>query len=120
MIDAVIEKRQENAHKMLQVLEAWRTSGMSKTDCCKVHGVATARFYEWYKRYQKRQVQVPFTELQVETASAAAASIVTSSLPQAPASLISKEPVMELQLSAGRRIVFYEQVSADYLKSLLG
>jgi hypothetical protein len=123
MIAAATVKRHERANKMLDVLIEWRTSGMSKADCCKLHGVSVQLFYKWFQRYHDRQASAPFTELQVDASSVYASpmqALLSPTPPAMPSSVpVSKDPVMELQLSAGRRIVFYEQVSSDYLKSLL-
>lgn len=93
------QRRQE----MFSLIEAWQNSGLSQRAYCAQHSLRYSLFHYWYKQYRERQTP------SVEKASFVPLNIhpfaVTASV--------------ELLLTDGRRLIFHQGVSADYLKALI-
>ena len=94
-----IEKQSEK----FNVIEAWRSSGLSQQSFCRTQGIAYSRFHYWYKKYRhvKNGSGSPdFVPLQIKNSA-------------------SPLPIVELVLADGRRLNFYQAVDAAFLRSLL-
>jgi transposase-like protein len=83
----------------------WQQSGQTQKQYCQTQNIPYHIFHYWYKQYRASQQPAPalltgFTavSLPADTSSASAA----------------------LVLPDGRRIVFYQPVSSDYLRTLIG
>lgn len=85
----------------LGMITDWLQSGLSQKEFCKNHNIAYHIFHYWYKRYREQSRQKPgqFIPLQVNDT--------------------GSNKFMELHFVNGNRIIFYQIVSSDYLKSLL-
>ena len=93
----------QHREKMFSVIVSWQNSGLSQRAYCEQHSLRYSLFHYWYKLYRDKQTtpasQNRFVPLSIH-ASPAAASV-------------------ELLLADGRRLVFHQGVSADYLKALI-
>lgn len=92
-------RRQMFAH-----VAVWQQSGLTQRAYCMQNNIAYHVFHYWYKRYRDEcaatgNKQSAFVQLQVQASSSNA--------------------VMELLLGDGRRLLFHQIVSSDYLKSLI-
>lgn len=89
---------------MFSLISAWQKSGFSQRAYCEQHGVRYSLFHYWYKQYRQQQSpqaeQPLFVPLHIQLAANKTASV-------------------ELVLADGRRLVFHQGASADYLKTLI-
>ena len=97
-----MQSREDVKHQMFHHIKQWTVSNLSQKDYCRQHQLTYHSFHYWYKRYknndQSRAV-ASFMQLQVQ--------------PQ------TLQPMVELLLSDGKRILFHQPVSSDYLKALI-
>lgn len=95
-----MESRQQIRDHHFAMIASWEQSGQSQKQFCLQNNVAYHVFHYWYKIYRDQQP-------------ASSGSFVTLDIaPQLQASV-------ELHLTDGRRIVFHEPVSVDFLKALI-
>jgi len=90
--------------QMFSMVAQWQQSGLSQKAYCVQNNIAYYVFHYWYKCYRdKRTITVdrptPFVQLQVNSGSSV--------------------PTVELQWGDGRRLLFHQPVSSDYLKALI-
>ena len=88
--------------QMFAHVEQWKQSKLNQTQYCHQHGVAYSAFHYWYKRYRLDMAPQPvggFVPLELQP--------------------VVEPAHTELMLTDGRRIVFRQPVSADYLKALI-
>jgi hypothetical protein len=78
----------------------WQQSGQNQKQFCLQNNIAYHIFHYWYKVYRSEQTD-------------AGGSFVTLDL--AP----QLQPNVELHFTDGRRLVFHQPVSADFLKALI-
>jgi hypothetical protein len=83
----------------------WQQSGQTQKQYCQAQNIPYHVFHYWYKQYRNSQ-QPPL---------AALPGFSTVSLPA-----VSDSASAALVLPDGRRIVFYQPVSCDYLRTLIG
>ena len=82
------------------MITSWQQSGESQLEYCKQNNIAYHVFHYWYKVY-RQQYETP------------KASFVALNIgPQLQANV-------EVQFADGKRVVFHQPVSADYLKALI-
>lgn len=99
--------------QMFSMIASWQQSGLTQKDYCEQHSIRYHVFHYWYKKYRDTQFvdakEHSFIPLQVQPAvGAAAGGSVT------PAGVYA-----EMVLPDGRRLLFHQHVSADYLKALI-
>jgi hypothetical protein len=95
-----MESRQQTRDHYLSMIVSWQQSGQSQKQFCLQNNIAYHIFHYWYKVYRSEQ-------------SVANGSCVTVKVsPQVQSNV-------ELHLPDGRRIVFHQPVSADFLKALI-
>jgi hypothetical protein len=95
-----MESRQQTRDHYLSMIVSWQQSGQSQKQFCLQNNIAYHIFHYWYKVYRSEQ-------------SVANGSFVTVKVsPQVQSNV-------ELHLPDGRRIVFHQPVSADFLKALI-
>lgn len=95
-----MESRQQIREQQFAMIASWQQSGQSQKQYCLQNNIAYHVFHYWYKVYRSEQ--------QVADGAFVAVKVV----PQVQASV-------ELHLTGGRRIVFHQPVSADFLKALI-
>jgi len=106
-----MEYSEEVQQQMFSLIASWQQSGLTQKGYCEQHSIQYHVFHYWYKKYRDTQLsdkQAGFIPLQLKPSSSAA-SITT---PAAPVHT-------ELVLMDGKRLLFHQPVSADYLKALI-
>ena len=101
----------EAEQQMFTMITCWQQSGLTQKDYCEQHSIRYHVFHYWYKKYRDAQLsdkQPGFVPLQVTPPSSA--TVVTT-----PSSAAHTEII----LPDGRRLLFHQPVSADYLKALI-
>jgi hypothetical protein len=101
-----MQKDLAEREEMFSMIRDWQQSGLSQKAYCEQHNVRYHVFHYWYKCF--RQVQLPakeegFIALNVQAACSA--------------NTLCAE--VELLLADGRRVIFHQPVSIDYLKALI-
>ena len=89
------------------MIENWKTSGQSQQLFCKENQIAYSNFHYWFKKYKAQHEESSreaFLPVQIK-----------KPLTSAPGPV-----VMELVLSNGHRLNFYQTVDVSYLRALLG
>jgi hypothetical protein len=84
----------------------WHQSNLTKKKWCEKHNIAYATFHYWYKRYRGQALVVPqkasgdFVKLTVNDSTIAGGWC-------------------ELTLTEGKRLIFQQPVSAEFLRKLI-
>jgi hypothetical protein len=92
--------------KMFKRIMRWEQSGLNQKAWCEKNKMAYATFHYWYKRYRVRAMVVPqkvpndFIKLSVNDSAIAGGWC-------------------ELALTDGKRLVFQQPVSAEFLRMLI-
>lgn len=105
-----MEYSNEVQQQMFTMIASWQQSGLTRKAYCEQHSIRYHVFHYWYKKYRDSQLsdkQPGFIPLQVKPASAA---------PITPA---AAGVHTELVLTDGKRLIFHQPVSADYLRALI-
>ena len=92
--------------QMFAMVASWKQSGLSQKQYCEQNNIRYYVFHYWYKRY--KDIQAP------EKDAGFVALNVKPSL-----SSDSCNAGIELLLPDGKRILFHQPVSSDYLKALI-
>ena len=90
--------------QMFSKIREWQASGLTQKGWCEKHQIKYHVFHYWYKRYRNDPspaTQNQFIALQIEPAAVAGAAY------------------MELLFADGKRLLFHQLVSTDYLKALM-
>lgn len=96
-----MQSKEQIRQQMLTMIADWQVSGLSQKKYCSLHNVRYHVFHYWYKRFKD------------QTSGDPSASFIA--IPVAPAA----SGHIELFFAEGKRIVFHERVSADFLKALI-
>lgn len=99
-----METKSTHREEMFSLIEKWQQSGVSQKAWCGQNNIRYHIFHYWYKRYRRQTGEatgnVPsFIQLQVKDT--------------------GNQPLMELLMNNGKRLVFYHQVSSEFLKALI-
>lgn len=91
--------------RMFSMIESWKASRLSQKAFCREHDIRYFVFHYWYKVYRDHNGEV---------------------IAKAPAFIplhiqrpVSSAAVLELVLIDGKRILFHQEPSIDFLKGLL-
>ena len=100
-----MESKTANREAMFLKIEQWKQSGQAQKNFCDQECIPYHIFHYWYKRYRdqnnkSKDKSSSFVQLEVKDG--------------------RHQPLMELLLSNGSRLIFYQAVSSDYLKSVIG
>ena len=100
----IMQYDKQTQEHMLEMVSSWKQSGLSQKAFCEQNNIRYYVFHYWYKRYRDRSSCKPtgFVQLEVER----------SSSHQCFANI-------EVVLADGKRILFHQPVSSDYLKSVI-
>ena len=82
----------------MAIIKGWQRSGLSQRKFCEQNHIAYHSFHYWYKRFRDQKPSASFVPVHIQPP-------VTGSV--------------ELILPDGKRVLFYQPVSSDYLKALL-
>lgn len=87
--------------QMFEYIDQWQQSGLTQKSFCQKVNLSYHIFHYWYKRYRDKSIKPSssFIKLDVSAMSVAAHA--------------------ELILADGKRLLFHQPVSADYLKTLI-
>ncbi len=91
--------------EMFSKIAEWLQSGLSQKSYCEQHNIRYHIFHYWYKRYRQAQAAT--------TGSSFVALHVQPSFTD-PATVQA-----ELLFADGKRIVFYQPLSADFVKAII-
>jgi hypothetical protein len=92
--------------QMFATIQSWQQSGLTQKVYCEQHSIRYHIFHYWYKRFRASQsTPKEFGFIPLQTAPSP--------------SLITAPAHTELLLPDGRRLVFHQPVSSDYLKQLI-
>ena len=97
---------EQTQHQMLAMIETWKQSGLSQKAYCEQNNIRYYVFHYWYKRYKDMQTteqDAGFVPLNIKPS----------------VSLNTCSAGIELLLADGKRILFHQAVSSDYLKALI-
>lgn len=95
-----MESKQQIREQYFKLIAAWQQSGQNQKQFCLQNNVPYHVFHYWYKAYRN----------QASVGSGSFVAVNIASQLQATA---------ELHLTDGRRIIFHQPVSADFLKALI-
>lgn len=98
--------QKSNQQKMFESINHWQQSGLSQKAWCENHNITYSTFHYWYKRYRNQHGDIS---------------------PKDPAEgfvqlLVGDDPGSgwcELVWGEGRKLVFHQPVSAEFLKALM-
>lgn len=91
----------ELQQQMFNHIEQWQNSGLSQKTFCQQINLAYNSFHYWYRRYRLKEGRPASAFIKLGVSPVAASSH------------------MELIMPDGKRLVFHQPVSADYLKVLI-
>lgn len=94
-----MESKQQTRHQHFAMITLWKQSGQSQKQFCLQNNIAYHVFHYWYKVYRDQQP--------------AGGSFVALNL------AATNQANIELHLIDGRRIIFHQPVSADFLRALI-
>jgi|tagenome__1003787_1003787.scaffolds.fasta_scaffold20922201_3 hypothetical protein len=97
--------------QMFTCIIEWQQSGITQKAWCRQHNMPYHVFHYWYKCY--------CDEKGARAGNAFSSSTIRADFAQLQVSSASSSPVVELLLNNGKRLVFQQLVSRDYLKSLI-
>jgi len=99
-------QNRETEQQMFNMLTHWQQSGISQKLYCEQHGIRYHVFHYWYKRFRGSQAdskkEGTFIPVQIKPSVAA-----------------EKNADIELLLANGTRVLFYQPVSADFIKAII-
>ena len=97
----------------------WRESGLSKKDFAKIHDLPYGSLKYWVMSVMG-QTTVKRTDSELEDKVIHSdESFVSLKIDNDYSDTLTGQPIMELQLSNGGMLRFYQPVSADYIRELL-
>ncbi len=96
-----MRSKEEIKQQMFDHIDQWQQSGLTQKAFCEQVNLSYHIFHYWYKRYRNREGEPvsSFIKLAVSSPSICSAA--------------------EILLPDGKRILFHQGVSADYLKALI-
>lgn len=97
---------EQTQQQMLAMIASWKQSGVSQKAYCEQNNIRYYVFHYWYKRYKDLQTaekDADFVPLNVKPS----------------VWLDTGNAGIELLLPDGKRILFHQAVSSDYLKALI-
>ena len=101
-----MQSKEEVQQKMFDLIEQWKSSGLSQKAFCLQYEVRYYVFHYWYKRYREAH------NISSDNASSFIPLHINTSLSPAAGT--------ELIYPNGRRLLFHQSVDVNFLKSLLG
>jgi hypothetical protein len=90
---------------MFKMIGSWKQSGLSQKAYCEQNNIRYHVFHYWYKRFRDEQDAIDdatFVPLNVK-----------------PSTFPVSNSAIEILLPDGKRILFHQPVSPDYLKALI-
>ena len=100
-----MQYNKQTQEDMLRMIGSWKQSGLSQKAYCEQNNIRYYVFHYWYKRFRDQQGAVEdatFVPLNVK-----------------PSTFPVSNSAIEILLPDGKRILFHQPVSPDYLKALI-
>ena len=100
-----MQYNKQTQEDMLRMIGSWKQSGLSQKAYCEQNNIRYYIFHYWYKRFRDQHGVVgdaSFVPLNVK-----------------PSTFPVSNSAIEFVLPDGKRILFHQAVSADYLKTLI-
>ncbi len=101
-----MRKDEATREQMFEMILAWRQSGLSQKTFCQQNGIRYHVFHYWYRCYRELQSEATlpgFIPIKVQ-----------------PFHSVNPSGAhVELLLADGRRLVFHQPVTCDFLKALI-
>jgi hypothetical protein len=95
--------KEQVKNEMFGKISAWQQSGLTQKAFCQQHNIAYHVFHYYYRRFRGKEKDKP-------------ASFIKLQLPSHAPSALAQ---VELILPDGKRLLFHQAVSADFIKSLI-
>lgn len=99
-----MQSKTQLRQQKLAMIEQWHDSGLSQKAYCAQNNIAYHIFHYWYKRYRDTKATEDGTSSFVRLKVSPSAGYAYT------------EPI----LPGGKRILFHQPVSSDYLKAVIG
>jgi hypothetical protein len=96
--------KEQVKQQMFDKIVSWRQSGLTQKAFCKQHNIAYHVFHYYYRRFRIKENNEPGSFVKLQLGS-------DTVFPLAHTELI---------LPDGKRLLFHQGVSVDFLKSLIG
>lgn len=96
-----MHSKAEVIQQMFDSIEQWQQSGLTQKAYCLQNNIAYHVFHHYYRRYRSKDKEGGSSFIKLQ-----------------PAPCFASAPI-ELVLADGKRILFHQGVSADYLKALM-
>ena len=96
-----MQNKKQIREQMRIMITDWQDSGLSQKQYCVLHNIRYHIFHYWYKQFREQHSEVP-----------SASFIAIQAAPEASG-------YIEMFFAEGKRIVFHQPVSADFLKALI-
>lgn len=90
----------EVREQMFEYVKGWQTSGLSQKKFCEQSNIPYHVFHYWYKLYRRTESKVSSSFIKLEVPS-------------------TDTPFAELVLPDGKKLLFHQPLSLDYLKALI-
>ena len=98
---------QQTQEQMFAMISSWKQSGLSQKAYCLQNNIRYYVFHYWYKRYRDDRSEPK------ETAAFIPLEVTSFSAHKSSAAAV------EIVLADGKRILFHQPVSSDYLKAII-
>jgi hypothetical protein len=95
-----MESREQHRQQQFAMISSWQQSGQTQKQYCVQNNIAYHIFHYWYKVFREAQSAVSGSFVALNIAPPLQANV-------------------EIHFTDGRRIIFHQLVSADYLKALI-
>ena len=106
LIKTIMERNPELKKQMLEHIASWKATDLTQKEYCVQHAIAYHVFHYWFGVYRKglaivKRKSGSFVKLKVTSSS-------------------NYRSYAEMVLPDGRRLLFHQPVTSDYLKALIG
>jgi hypothetical protein len=101
-----MQKDEATREQMFKMIASWQQSGLSQKAFCQQNGVPYHVFHYWYKCF--RDLQSPAKDKGFIPIKIQPSNVINTASAHA-----------ELLLPDGKRLLFHQPVSSDYLKALI-
>ncbi len=95
--------KEQVKNEMFDKILAWQQSGLTQKAFCEQHNIAYHVFHYYYGRFRIKENYKPASFIKL----------------QLPSDALSVSAHIELILPDGKRLLFHQGVSVDFLKSLI-
>ena len=101
-----MQKDEATREQMFKMISTWQQSGLTQKAFCEQNAIRYHVFHYWYKCF--RNMQIPTKDEGFIPLSIQPSCVMNSS-----------SAFVELMLTDGKRLLFHQPVSSDYLKAII-